>query len=816
MKLSIASAFSVLLATATATAATHPFLKTGRLLPPVEPEDEALIAAMAASSKTGNSTFAQLLDHDDPSAGTFSQRFWWNYEFWGGPGSPVVFFTPGEVSAGAYGGYLTNVTITGKFAQEIKGAVVMVEHRYWGESSPYDNLTTTNLQYLTLKQSIADFVHFAKTVDLPFDSNHSSNAGNAPWIYSGGSYSWQYFYPVQDGMPKNCSADINRVINYMDNILMHGNKTAKTALKTMFGLETVQHDDDFMAVLENGPWLWQSNSFTTGYSGFFQFCDTIENVTAGAAVTPGPEGVGLELALQGYATWVKANIPGYCQSYGYANETDYTCLNTYDFNNKMYRDYTVGNPIDRQWNWMLCNEPFDYWQDGAPKNRPTLVSRLVNSKYWQRQCSQFFPTEGNYTFASAKGATVNRVNKYTQGWKLENTKRLIWTNGNAAANAGVQKVVDNEVKQIVENIFKMVLIKTLLFAGLAAGSAVIDLIPSNFDQFAFEGKPALVEFFAPWCGHCKSLAPVYEQLAQDFAFAKDKVTIAKVDADAEKSLGKKFGIQGFPTIKYFDGKSKTPEDYSGGRDIDSLQEFITKKTGIKPKKAKAAPSHVEMLTDKSFKEQIGGDKDVLVAFTAPWCGHCKTLAPTWETVAQDFANEPNVVIAKVDAEADNSKATAKEQGVSSYPTIKFFPKGSTTAEAYSGGRSEKDLVEFMNSKAGTHRTPGGGLDLTAGTIEALDSLVTKFTGGSSIAEIAAEATKAAQDYKDGAQSKYAEYYVKVFDKLSKSDNYAAKELARLDGIIKKGGLAPEKLDEFTTKTNILRRFLEKATGKTEL
>ncbi|KAF7899662.1 hypothetical protein EAF00_003998 [Botryotinia globosa] len=366
----------------------------------------------------------------------------------------------------------------------------------------------------------------------------------------------------------------------------------------------------------------------------------------------------------------------------------------------------------------------------------------------------------------------------------------------------------------------MVLLKSLVFAGLAtvatASSAVIDLIPSNFDQFAFEGKPALIEFFAPWCGHCKTLAPVYEQLASDFAFAKDKVTIAKVDADAEKSLGKKFGVQGFPTIKYFDGKSKTPEDYNGGRDIDSLTEFITQKTGVKPKKAKAAPSAVEMLNDKTFKEQIGTDKDVIVAFTAPWCGHCKTLAPVWEKVASDFANEPNVVIAKVDAEAENSKATAKDQGVTSYPTIKFFPKGSTEAEAYSGGRSEKDIVEFMNSKAGTHRAVGGGLDATAGTIEALDALVTKFTGGSSIAEIAAEATKAAQEYKEGAQSKYAEYYVKVFDKLSKSDNYAAKELARLDGIIKKGGLAPEKLDEFTTKTNILRRFIEKATGKSEL
>ncbi|KAI9051535.1 hypothetical protein LZ554_004581 [Drepanopeziza brunnea f. sp. 'monogermtubi'] len=369
----------------------------------------------------------------------------------------------------------------------------------------------------------------------------------------------------------------------------------------------------------------------------------------------------------------------------------------------------------------------------------------------------------------------------------------------------------------------MVLIKSLILAGLATlsaaadSSAVIDLVPSNFDEIVFSGKPALVEFFAPWCGHCKKLAPVYEQLAADFLSVKDKVVIAKVDADAEKSLGKRFGVQGFPTIKFFNGKDETPEEYDGLRDLESLTDYIVKKTNVKARKAKGVPSSVEMLTDDTFKELVGSEKDVLVAFTAPWCGHCKTLAPTWEKVAADFSAEEGVVIAKVDAEAASSKATAKDQGVSSYPTIKFFPKGSTTAEPYEGGRSEADIVAFMNKKAGTHRVAGGGLDATAGTIEALDTIVAKFTGGSSIAEVASEVTKAAADLNSQAQYKYAEYYVKVFDKLAKSDTYASKELARLDGIIKKGGLAPAKLDEFTSKTNILRRFIaEKLPGKSEL
>ncbi|KAI4865054.1 disulfide isomerase [Hypoxylon rubiginosum] len=370
----------------------------------------------------------------------------------------------------------------------------------------------------------------------------------------------------------------------------------------------------------------------------------------------------------------------------------------------------------------------------------------------------------------------------------------------------------------------MVLIKSFVLTGLAAvvaaKSAVLDLIPSNFDNVVLKsGKPTLVEFFAPWCGHCKNLAPVYEELAQSYATSKS-VQIAKVDADAERDLGKRYGVQGFPTLKWFDGKSDKPVDYDGGRDLESLTKFISDKTGAKAKKKLEMPSQVNMLTDASFKEIIGSDKDVFVAFTAPWCGHCKALAPTWETLAEDFVNEP-VVIAKVDAEADNSKATASEQGVTSYPTIKFFPKGSTEGEAYNGGRTEKDLVEFLNEKTGTHRAVGGGLNAIGGTIDILNHIAIKYAAGTDkLADLAAEAKKTAASIAEDAQYKYAKYYIRVFDKLSENEGYVAKEAARLDGIIKKGGLAPAKLDELQSKSNILKQFLqqvaEKVTGKDEL
>jgi protein disulfide-isomerase A1 len=101
------------------------------------------------------------------------------------------------------------------------------------------------------------------------------------------------------------------------------------------------------------------------------------------------------------------------------------------------------------------------------------------------------------------------------------------------------------------------------------------VVAKNYNDIVLDDeKDVLIEFYAPWCGHCKALAPKYEELGALYAKSefKDKVVIAKVDATANDVPDE---IQGFPTIKLYPAGAKDkPVTYSGSRTVEDLIKFI--------------------------------------------------------------------------------------------------------------------------------------------------------------------------------------------------------------------------------------------------
>jgi len=345
---------------------------------------------------------------------------------------------------------------------------------------------------------------------------------------------------------------------------------------------------------------------------------------------------------------------------------------------------------------------------------------------------------------------------------------------------------------------KLVVLASLFFVACAE---VINLTDDNFEAFMDGSKNALVEFYAPWCGHCKSLAPEWK-IAGDTFQPTDDIVIVAVDATVSPKAAQKFGVQGYPTIKYFAKGSTTAEEYNGGRTADTIIEWVNGKVGTS-RKVKSAPTSVMTLHEGNFEKMAQGSKAALVEFYAPWCGHCKSLAPVYEQLAQAFAGEKDVVVAKVDATVDGDIAT--KFGVTGYPTIKFFPAGSAEPVDYTGGRDIDPLVSFLNEQIGSSRNADGSLADDAGSVEELNAVIKAHSSFDksfldALTETAATLTGKAKDH--------GKIYVLSAAKVvAKGIEYVEKESKRLDGLIKGANVTPESKTNFQLKQNILKRFV---------
>jgi len=150
----------------------------------------------------------------------------------------------------------------------------------------------------------------------------------------------------------------------------------------------------------------------------------------------------------------------------------------------------------------------------------------------------------------------------------------------------------------------------LALAGTLATENVLHLTAENFDSAIQEHAFLVVEFNAKWCTHCKSLAPEWEQAATtlkgDATAATYGIVLAAVEATVHKSLAEKYEIQGFPSIKIFEGHSaEDPSTYEGPRQAAGIVEFLLKR---------AAPASTELTGEEEAVAlmEAGG---VIVVYT---------------------------------------------------------------------------------------------------------------------------------------------------------------------------------------------------------
>ena len=106
-----------------------------------------------------------------------------------------------------------------------------------------------------------------------------------------------------------------------------------------------------------------------------------------------------------------------------------------------------------------------------------------------------------------------------------------------------------------------------------------------------------------------------------------------------------------------------------------------------------------VLVGKNWENIVKDEtKDVLVKYYAPWCGHCKALAPTWDALAEDVKDIDDLVIAKFDATANEVPGLE----IRGYPTLKYYPKNNKAGVDYSGEREIEDFKKYLSENSSAY------------------------------------------------------------------------------------------------------------------
>ncbi|KAG1704000.1 Protein disulfide-isomerase A4 [Nymphon striatum] len=223
-------------------------------------------------------------------------------------------------------------------------------------------------------------------------------------------------------------------------------------------------------------------------------------------------------------------------------------------------------------------------------------------------------------------------------------------------------------------------------------SDVLVLNQDNFDLITKSRDLLLVEFYAPWCGHCKQLEPEYAKAAAELKKLDPPIEIAKLDVTQAEEIGRRYDVKGYPTMLLFK-KGEVFEKYAEDRSYLAIVEFMKKRSDPN---YTPPPKRVMELTKDNFQSKIDNSKMILVLFTSKNCEICEELAPRYEQAAQELdVFHPAIPLAKINS--DKYEGLADKYNITEYPSFKIFRYGRVFD--YNGPKENQGMVPFMKKES---------------------------------------------------------------------------------------------------------------------
>lgn len=244
------------------------------------------------------------------------------------------------------------------------------------------------------------------------------------------------------------------------------------------------------------------------------------------------------------------------------------------------------------------------------------------------------------------------------------------------------------------------------FVATSATPLMDELGPDNYGKYVETGVPLAYTFYSSE-EERKALAAELESVAKEH---KGKLNFVLIDGTKYGAHGKNLGLEEtWPAfvIQVHEDNTKFPYDQKEKITAAGVGAFVKDYVAGKltpHMKSQPEPETqdgpVTVLVGNSFEKLVlDKEKDVFVEFYAPWCGHCKKLAPTWDELGEKYKSVNGVVIAKMDATENDIPSSSPFKQIQGFPTLVLFKSGSNEFVQYEGQRTLDALVSFVETNS---------------------------------------------------------------------------------------------------------------------